>query len=393
MALDPPRDFAYRRSLWRAAVVCCSLVSTVTRLAVAQPRATLDLIWDAPPACPQENAVRKRVLAIAGPASRRVVRLQAEGKITRIDRHYRLRLSVRDGAVVGDRTIESESCEDLAGAAAVALGLLLHSEAPLTSSELSGHTDQGDTSAGDASATSEGAASAGGDSPDRERGNEAAGRSNTDDSAKREPEAARASADRAPGRASGAAPSDVSPKSPARPDASPRPRGAVLLAPRGVVELGPLPGASWGVGAAGGVHTRGWGLMVRGEWWSSQSVAAEALQGYAASVERMSGAVSVCRDVLDSDLQVSPCLTLALERLSASGTGPHVAPMVQRSIWISPGLSVIAGWRVLDALALTVEVGGRLELSRPRIVIEGIGNIYQMPPFAFSAALGPELIF
>jgi hypothetical protein len=67
--------------------------------------------------------------------------------------------------------------------------------------------------------------------------------------------------------------------------------------------------------------------------------------------------------------------------------------MVQRSIWISPGLSVIAGWRVLDALALTVEVGGRLELSRPRIVIEGIGNIYQMPPFAFSAALGPELIF
>jgi hypothetical protein len=85
----------------------------------------VELDWEAPPECPQKAAVQQKLRSLAGEAWHTTERVSAEGRIERIDKRYRLTLSVRDGAAVKERTIDSDSCVDLGGAAAVTLGLLL----------------------------------------------------------------------------------------------------------------------------------------------------------------------------------------------------------------------------------------------------------------------------
>jgi hypothetical protein len=97
-----------------------------TAPAMAEPPPSLDIRWDAPPGCPQETDVRDRLQRLLG-SGRHSSQLRAEGTITRIDRRFRLDLVVRVRDLVGTRSIESNACEDLAGAAAVELGLLIHS--------------------------------------------------------------------------------------------------------------------------------------------------------------------------------------------------------------------------------------------------------------------------
>src|SRR6185436_12485578 len=94
----------------------------------------------------------ERIRAIAGSLTQRESRLRADGTITKEDGHFHLRLVVRDGELVGERNIVTDSCEDLAGAAAVALGLLLRSETPLTERELGGGVTAGSPGAGEPAA-------------------------------------------------------------------------------------------------------------------------------------------------------------------------------------------------------------------------------------------------
>ncbi|HEY3495330.1 MAG TPA: hypothetical protein VGK73_11615, partial [Polyangiaceae bacterium] len=101
----------------------CLLASFV---APAQER--LELVWSAPANCPQSAVVRERLRALLGESGRHTAGLRAEGRIERTEGRYRLTLTVRDATGVRHRSIESDSCADLGGAAAVALGLLLRNE-------------------------------------------------------------------------------------------------------------------------------------------------------------------------------------------------------------------------------------------------------------------------
>ena len=100
--------------------------------ALAQSTAGPELLWTAPANCPQEAGVRERLRSIIGGLNVSQSRLRAEGEVTQVDGHFHLKLVVHDGELVGERSLDSDSCEDLAGATAVALGLLLRSESPLT---------------------------------------------------------------------------------------------------------------------------------------------------------------------------------------------------------------------------------------------------------------------
>jgi hypothetical protein len=111
---------------WTAMGVLAALTTTVA----ARADEPFELAWQAPPECPQRAAVRERIHALVPRAMLERARLRAEGTITRPHARFRLRLVMHFGDVVGERTIDSDSCGDLAGAAAVALGLLLESATP-----------------------------------------------------------------------------------------------------------------------------------------------------------------------------------------------------------------------------------------------------------------------
>src|SRR5215471_3697466 len=60
--------------------------------ASAQSRSGLDLRWEAPAGCPQENEVRHRIRSLAPAFESPDLHLQAEGTMTRNEGRYRMRL-------------------------------------------------------------------------------------------------------------------------------------------------------------------------------------------------------------------------------------------------------------------------------------------------------------
>src|SRR4051812_7466952 len=110
------------------------LTSTLALLVVddaAAQSGPFSLRWSAPAGCPQQQDVKARIERLAGSKKANEGPFVAEGVITRTDdARFHLTLVVRAGTLVSQRNIESKSCDQLAGAAAVALGLLLQSAAP-----------------------------------------------------------------------------------------------------------------------------------------------------------------------------------------------------------------------------------------------------------------------
>src|SRR5688572_24095575 len=90
----------------------------------------VDLTWNAPADCPSSDAVLQHVRELAGPALRNAERLRASGRIVRVDGRYELTLTVYDKGKARERTMTARSCVDLAGAAGVALGLLIRQGSP-----------------------------------------------------------------------------------------------------------------------------------------------------------------------------------------------------------------------------------------------------------------------
>jgi hypothetical protein len=110
----------------------------------AQASAPVQLAWRAPANCPQEPKMSQKIRALLGPqrAHAPQSRLRAEGSVEPTQERFRLTLNIHYDAVNGTRVVEADSCEDLAGAAAVTLALLMQVEkrsgAPLTAGDLGG---------------------------------------------------------------------------------------------------------------------------------------------------------------------------------------------------------------------------------------------------------------
>jgi hypothetical protein len=130
---------------------CCVGPATIGALALVllpdpgfAQESPLRFHWDAPPNCPREAAVLDRIRLLSDSASGRTKEslLRAEGRIEALRDRFRLTLAIHYGQVNGTRVIDSTSCEDLGGAAAVALSLLVRvertSSAPLTEGDLHG---------------------------------------------------------------------------------------------------------------------------------------------------------------------------------------------------------------------------------------------------------------
>jgi len=318
----------------------------VTATAAAEQRSTLELSWQAPAGCPQAEGVRERIRAIAGSLTQRESRLRAEGEVVKEDGRFHLRLVVHDGELVGERSIVSDSCEDLAGAAAVALGLLLRSDKPLTERELRGGATPETFAAGDSEPPS----------PPGET---------TTPVEKR-------------------APADSPPAQHWR---------AIIRAPVVVADFGPLPQPSLGLALGAGVSYEQWRFLLMGELWLNQTIHGTDLPSYGADAGRQTAALVVGRGFRFESFEVAPCLTLALERITARGVGAGVVPIEQSASWISAGAGVLGSLHLGTTAALVAEIGGRIETSRPLIAIDGLGNLRQLGPLALTTAVGAEWTF
>ena len=313
-----------------------------THAAHGQTPSGLTLRWDAPDECPQAAWVRDRVRALAGPT--RVPGIAAEGTVRREGKQYRLELIVHDDAGTSERRLEAQSCVDLAGAAAVQLGLLLHDAAP--------HADGAATGTGGTAPHADGAATGTGGTAPRGDGATKGGAAgaNTPGSSK-----------------GGGASSPTNPRAPAAAStpAAARPRGdepqaesgsgkerswhVGLAAPLGTLEIGPLPKPIVGVAAAAAFELGVWQLFVGGQLVApEQRVPIAGAPGYASVVSRWAGSASVCYGFGGPRFDAGPCAALVLEHVSARGEGPDSG---QSRPWNLVGVARGGGTRAMAPFA------------------------------------------
>jgi hypothetical protein len=371
-------------------LLCAVVAALPASFAHAEP--ALDLRWDAPAECPDAKNVKRRIREL-GQTSAQALRLRAEGRIERVETRYRLVLKIHDGAEVRERTIESASCEDLAGAAAVSLGLLLRAvNAQAAAGE--GGTDV-------AAGSAEGERGQGKTEP----GSNASAQSGADGSGSN-PAASSSSASGADtagaprGETKPASPKDVEvtpavtqPVQEETADVPKRHWAVLLRLPQASLSSGPLPKPSLGVEGGLGWSYDQWRMLLLGRIYRSQTVWSELSPDTGAEIDRRAVSFSACRQLRAGAFAWAPCAALELEQVSAQGIGVGIAQQTSRA-WVpvfgvSPaGYVYFAPWLALQG-SLSLSVAS----ARPRVVIDGFGPVQQLGALRAGAALGLEWIF
>lgn len=331
-----------------------SAVLWTNPLRAAQP---LDLSWQAPPGCPQESAVRERLRALVPSAMLESGRLKAEGTITRVEKRFRLKLVLHLGDLSGERSIDADSCSDLAGAAVVALGLLLQSAAP-PAADKPGATS--DASTPGATGSSENGSSAQGPKP---------GTVSQPAEPKTDPDT-------------------TEPSTPGQPRS-----WRVFIAPQLAADWGPMPKPNAGVAIGAGLSAQQWRFLGNVAFPRDQQLRLAGSSGAGAELTHWAVEAWACRAFRSATLELAPCLLAGWESLKASGNGPGVETRTQRSSWFSGGAAALGRWYVADWFAFAASVGAKVEGARPTISIEGLGDYGRLKPVDFSLRAGPVWIF
>jgi hypothetical protein len=340
-------------------------------LAAASARAEMTLRWDAPATCPQRAEVLDRIRALTGSSRDKTDELSVEGSIERADGRFSLTLSVRDGREVRKRVIASERCADLAGAAAVTLALLLGIDVSAAYANDGAANAPTPSTGGDAGTTEDGAGDTARDAGTGERDATASA------PAAKEP------------KSSGAEP----PLDDSRSSSS-RGWDMVVRAPFGTLETGPLPHPAFGVGVGIGARYDAWQVMLTGRMSPEQRVSApQPNDASGAELNRMAAELSGCYGFRTRALEIAPCASVTLERITAQGYGAQVSPQSEATFWPALGLGAVGRVYPWEFLAFFAGVGGSIELSRPSLVIEGLGVVAELEPVAAGATLGAEWIF
>lgn len=305
----------------------------------AQTSEPLQLTWQAPASCPDADAVRARVRALAGASTAAGAQLRAAATVTqRSDGQYQLKLFIHMDQLVGERNLEARSCEALAGATAVNLALLLEEPKPLAASEQA--------------------------SPPSEP---------------------------APKPAAAAVPAGpLEPEAPAH-DASHSDLRAILQLPRLLFGFGPLPAPSVGLSLAGGARLSAWTFIAGASFWLPHTQASDRTDANV-RLQRVTASLSACRSFNFGRIAVAPCATMSLEHLSAQGVGAYIRSAPADATWLAAGAGVQARFRVARWLDAFGGAELKLQAARPRISIAGLGQVAQLGPVAAELLFGVEWI-
>lgn len=110
-------------------------------------------------------------------------------------------------------------------------------------------------------------------------------------------------------------------------------------------------------------------------------------------VDHASAEIAACKAVYGAALELAPCLSVGLERVTARGTGPGVSARSAQSTSVVVGVAGAAHFQVLENMALFALAGAGVPSSRPRLVLDGLGEVGQLGSLQISLALGTEWIF
>ncbi len=338
-------------------------------LTIARPsRAEVNLSWDAPPGCSTKEQVLRRLRVLAGAVLDQTAGLVAEGRVTREGDGYLLELWIRDGSASQRRTMSARVCADLAGAAAVTLALTLGADGP----QLATPATEVTTSATPLSSSPSPVAS--GAPPEPVASASAATTATTATSAPTKP-----------GSAISTPATSVSQAA----------TGSnwllALRAPSLLFDVGPLRDPSIGLGAAAGLRRGSFRALVGVQFYPEQHLDITT-RGVEAGTRfhRTTARLSACHGWRSGAYELTPCGELAALFLEAEGFGTGVSRETRRAVWLSPGLTVTPIWHLSESLALFANLGALLETSKPRIVIEGLGQVTQLEPVVWTAAVGAE---
>ncbi len=312
----------------------------------AQPSARLALTWDGPAGCPTAENVQSRVYALLGEgeSGSSVADVTASGRIERTEGGFRLLLTMGAGPAPSARVIEARTCDELAGAAAIAIALLARSSVASETAPL---------------------ASAGASEPESSP-----------------PPAPPSIPPEEEGRAKASPPS-----------AAPARLRLVLDVPVGAVGWGSLPATGFGLGAAVGARWKALRAAVGGELWLPQTARTS---GFETRFTLQSGRAEACVMHDLQGVELGPCLGASVQRLTSEGIASSVFSARSRTVlWISG----------LGGLFASVETPGFAHLrffgaarvlvspSRPRFVIDQLGPVHEPSLAAPHLDLGCEWIF
>jgi hypothetical protein len=158
------------------------------------------------------------------------------------------------------------------------------------------------------------------------------------------------------------------------------------------MSLGPLPNPSWGVAFAGGAEFESWRLMLGGSAWLRQHITSEQSPDVGADVDRLTGTLRACRTLDDSAFEMSPCLIVSVEHITARGTGAEVTAHSERATWLGIGAGAQGRLHLTSYFALLFGLDAQIQTARPVISIDGSGTVKQLGFGAFAITVGPEWV-
>lgn len=337
----------------------------------AQEELRFQLLWTAPTTCPDKTAVEEKVRALLPNGARSQLRLLAAGHVTQRAGQYRLRLRLRTGPFESEQELSGASCDDVVGAAAVSIALLLRSAEP----ENQGGQHRGlDETSKDAGPPGTAGTTA---DTDGTAGTSSAG------SRKTEP----------PKTEESGKPSKI-PLEAGREEPSTRFPGVVLLLPDLNAGFGLFPDPSWGIGAGVGIEIRRVQALLAA-WWTANpgDMTSEAFEATSAKLWHARVGVRLCQWQGPTRFNIGPCLDVMVEHLVARGEGSDIAARSQSATWMALGPAVSARFFATRRVAARATLGLHFQTSRPRLLIEGQGALGQVGLASLTGDLGVEWIF
>ena len=327
-----------------------SLALTVA--AVVTPVAP-EVVWQAPPGCPTEAAVRDRVAAllagtegIAGAAVELQVEALADGR-------WRLHASLRGPSGDGERTLDADNCDALAEAAALLSALAAQPS-------LAGTVPP---------------PSATGTVPpppvDRLQGEP--------------PRAAEREPPPAVGPAQEAAPAPRSPSA-----TRPRARWG-LLAVGGGVAIGVLTTPMAVLRAAGGVRGRRWSVALTQTFWLPRDMPSAETGDIGGRMWLWAAGLRGCGIPVDGRVEVGLCGAVEAGAVTGRGIGALTQSVRQTSAWLALTGGPVVGIRLGARVRFTLGVDLLVVAVRPHFAVIGGGEVCCGARVGGRGLLGVEL--
>jgi hypothetical protein len=312
-----------------AAVTCLD-----ARALHANEVATL-LEWRAPAGCPDARAVERSLAAEQGHVLAALAGVgKVSGTIEPRDSGWLLTIELVTKGERSSRLISAERCDDLADAAAVAIGLAL---------------EQQQASAG---------------APAEHAGHEP-----------RALGATSAAASELPG-------ADAAP-------ASDRVAYRLAFGADLVMDLSSLPSVTPGVGVHARVGRERWQLALYGAFLPPRELALGAEQGVDFSL--LAGGARGCFSALESALFPAACAGVELGRFSADGVGLRDARRAD-NLWLAPAAGLELNPELWHGVFADVRADALLPLIRKHYAVNDSDDVFRPPPVALRFYLGLSLI-